>query len=77
MNIRSFVRGGYRTVTEPTDILVGQTVIGRWVPDGYEPVVVEQEVQPTLGSASRLADVRPVEFRPVEFRPAPKTRGGK
>ena len=36
VNIRSFVRGGYRTETEPVQVLRGSVVIGTWVPAGQE-----------------------------------------
>lgn len=35
VNIRSFVRGGYRTLTEQVTLIAGTEVLGTWTPVGW------------------------------------------
>lgn len=45
MNIRTFLRGGYRSLEEPTTIISGTTPLGTWTP-------VSRSVQPEGEDAS-------------------------
>ena len=46
MGVRAFLRGGYKTLVEPTEILVGSEVIGTWYPVGQE--TAEETVRDTI-----------------------------
>jgi hypothetical protein len=57
MNIRTFLRGGYRDATEPTTVISGQLRLGVWLPEAWQaesrPAHPEAEVALT-------SDDRPV-----------------
>lgn len=36
MNIRTFLRGGYKDLTAPTTIISGTTRLGVWLPDSWQ-----------------------------------------
>ena len=52
MNIRTFLRGGYRDLLVPTTIISGTTRLGVWLPDG-----APRPAHPVPDARGDLADV--------------------
>jgi hypothetical protein len=53
-NVRQFIRGGYLTATEPTQVLRGTEVLGVWTPVG-EMV----NTMPSITSTTSIAQAQP------------------
>lgn len=46
MNIRTFLRGGYRELDAPTTIISGTTRLGVWLPESFLPDAVPWPAHP-------------------------------